>query len=66
MADYYITGTKTCKSLYNAESYIAHYGRAAVVREVDGFFIVTGLTNRPVQPGQFPFKIREGEKVYNA
>lgn len=53
MVNFYMTGTSVVVS-YDEK-------RPFVIRN-DG---VTYLTTRPVQPGQFAFKLKVGEKVYN-
>lgn len=65
MTTYYMTGTTRCRNLANALSNVEHYRKPAVIRKTkDGFFDVTRLQDRPVKPGQYPFKLRENEEVY--
>lgn len=66
MKEVYMTGTTTCRNRHNAEANVERYRKPAVIREEGGFFIVTRLSARPVQPGQFAFKLKPGETVLNA
>lgn len=62
---FYMTGTTTCRTRVNAEMNVAHYGKPAVIRFDGAFYIVTRLAEKPVQPGQFEFKLEVGETVHN-
>ena len=65
MTTYYMTGTTTCRNRQNAESNVARYGKPAVIREEGNFHIVYRLQTKPAQPGQFVFRLQEGEEVLN-
>jgi len=62
---FYMTGTTRCISYRNAASSVERLEQPAVIRRDGRFYVVTRLCERPVQPGQFEFKINEGETVYN-
>ena len=60
MQTYYMTGTTTCRNMDNAQMNVERYRKPAVIRQEGGFYIVTRLATKPVQPGQFAFKLNEG------
>lgn len=62
---FYMTGTTTCRNRQNADDNVARFGKPAVIRIEGKFHIVTRLSERPIQPGQVEFKLREGETIYN-
>ena len=62
---YYMTGCTTCRNMDNALDNVARFRKPAVIRQEGRFYIVTRLATKPVQPGQFAFKIKEGEKIFN-
>jgi len=65
MAWYMISNTR-CRNMDNAMSNLDHGRRCpAVIRRSDGFYDVTRLSRKPVQPGQFAFIVQDGEHVYN-
>lgn len=64
---YYLTGTTTCRNMLNALDNVDRYRKPAVIRQrSDGFYIVTRLATKPVQPGQYAFVLLHDEKVYYA